>query len=197
MRDGSWMKPVAWDAVRGSFTWRARRKVQRIPSPTSQSRCHPKSTYLAALVLHASRPQKDTSLRRAIFRALAVRALRELSESVNFCFVSSVPLAIRRASRSNSVRSHNHAVNPARPPAQQTMESLFDKTAGLKRFHSHSFSPAINPVTSRKSLKNRTAQRNSTCCSVPHCKKLLCSFAPNTPGRKQLPLATPTKRRTD
>ena len=96
-----------------------------------------------------------------------------------------------------SVRHHNHAVNPARPPATTDDGTSFDKTAGLKRFHSHSFSPAINPVTSRKSLKNRTAQKNSMCCSVPHCKKLLCSFAPNTPGRTQLPPATPTKRRTD
>ena len=39
------------------------------------------------------------------------------------------------------------------------MGSLLIKTAGLKRFHSHSFSPAINPATSRKSLKNRTAQK--------------------------------------
>ena len=66
---------------------------------------------------------RDTSLRRAIFRALAVRALCELSESVNFCYVSSVALAIWRASRSNSVRSKDRlplargAVDPGRKTA--------------------------------------------------------------------------------
>ena len=53
-------------------------------------------------------------------------------------------------------------------------------------------SPAINPVTSRKSLKSRTAQKNSMCCSVPQWETAL-SFAPNTTGRLQHPPATPTR----
>ena len=115
----------------------------------------------------------------------------------NWRFPGSRQACFSSAGRSPRCAPHNHAVNPARPPATTDDGISFDKTAGLKRFHSHSFSPAINPVTSRRSLKNRTAQKNSMCCSVPHCKKLLCSFAPNTPGRTQHPPATPTKRRTD
>ena len=37
-----------------------------------------------------------------------------------------------------SVRHHNLAVNPARPPATTDDGISFDKAAGLKRFHSHS-----------------------------------------------------------
>ena len=55
-----------------------------------------------------------------------------------------------------SVRHHNLAVNPARPPATTDDGISFDKAAGLKRFHSHSFSPAINPVTNRR-IQNRTS----------------------------------------
>ena len=68
---------------------------------------------------------------------------------------------------------HNHAVNPARPPAQQTMESLFDKTAGLKRFHSHShqvhtflhnvgWEGGLSKITRSVALDQNSNNRNCT-----------------------------------
>ena len=170
MRDGSWMKPVAWDAVRGSFTWGARRKVQRIPSPTSQSRCHPKSTYSAAFVLHASPPQETPTLpRRAIFRALAVRALCELSESVNFCFVSSVALAIRRASRSNSVRSKDRlplargALDPGRMTAEiETPSGSFSTKAARSASAAVGFVTLKNCDCTSRTITARSGKSTAT-----------------------------------
>ena len=87
---------------------------------------------------------------------------------------------------------HNHAVNPARPPAQQTMESLFDKTAGLKRFHSHShqlhtflhnvgWEGGLSKITRSVALDQNSNKRHCTRDLDPPTPPKQCKFvSPHT-----------------
>ena len=119
---------------------------------TAKGSAHPLATQSQRLLFCMLRHHRRRLIEACIFRALVVRALCALSESVNFCFVSSVALAMRRASRSNSVRSKDRlplargAVDPGRVTAGIETPSCSSSTTAAR-----SASAAVGFVE----LKNR------------------------------------------
>ena len=89
---------------------------------------------------------------------------------------------------------HNHAVNPARPPATTDDGISFDKTAGLKRFHSHShqlhtflhnagWEGGLSKFTCSVALDQNSNNRNCTRDLDPPTHQKQCKFVRLTPLR--------------
>ena len=90
--------------------------------------------------------------------------------------------------------THNHAVNPARPPATTDDGISFDKTAGLKRFHSHShqlhtfshnagWEGGLSKITRSIVLDQNSNNRNCTRDLDPPTHQKQCKFVRLTPLR--------------
>ena len=91
-------------------------------------------------------------------------------------------------------QQHNHAVNPARPPATTDDGISFDNAAGLKRFHSHShqlhtfshnagWEGGLSKITRSIVLDQNSNNRNCTRDLDPPTHQKQCKFVRLTPLR--------------